>query len=242
MSNACADAGRPEGRATVARRRHTARALTLLVTFTVLVAAALVAVLAQVRFGSANAYHANFAEAAGLRAGQSVRIATVPVGKVDAVDRASDDSVNVTFTVAKTYQLYTSTRALIRRENVVGGRYLEIAVGPGELTKLPVGATINQAHTATVLDSTAKLTQDVVARDLLFAQPVVEQAGALAITQDDHKVEVDATTTPLAENYLRLNGLGAYGYFFDIYYCSIKMRINGPGCPGLESNEGPTHG
>jgi virulence factor Mce-like protein len=242
VSNACVDASRPGGRATVAGRRHTARALTLLVTVTVLVAAALVAVLPQVRFGSANAYHANFADAAGLRAGQSVRIATVSVGKVDAVDRASDDSVNVTFTVAKTYQLYTSTRALIRRENVVGDHYLEITVGPGELNKLPVGATINQAHTATVLDSTATLTQGVVARDLLFAQPVVEPAGALATTEDDHKVEVDDTITPLAENYLRLNALGAYGYFFDIYYCAIKMRINGPGCPGSESNEGPTHG
>jgi hypothetical protein len=204
------DAGRPEGRATVAGRRHTARALILLVTVTVLVAAALVVVLPQVHFGSANAYHANFAEAAGLRAGQSVRIATVPVGEVDAVDLASDNSVNVSFTVPKTYQLYTSTRALIRHENVVGDRYLEITMGPGELHKLPVGATINQAHTATVL---------------------VEQTGPLVTTPDGRKVEIEATTGPLAENYLRLNALGAYGYFFNVYYCSIQMRINGPGCP-----------
>jgi ABC-type transporter Mla subunit MlaD len=197
----------------------------------VLVAAALIAVLPQIRFGSANIYHANFAEGAGLRAGRPVRIAAVPVGKVDAVDKASDDSMNVTFTVAKTYQLYTSTRALIRHENVVGDRYLEITMGPGELHKLPVGATINQAHTATVLDSTAKLTQGVVARDLLLGQRVVEQAGPLATSQDDRAVEVDATNGSLAENHLRLNALGSYGYFFDIYYCSIQMRINGPGFP-----------
>lgn len=128
--------------------------------------------------------------------------------------------------------LYTSTGPLIRDENVVGDGYLEITMGLGELHKLPVGATINQAHTATVLDNTAKLTQGVVARDLLLTLRVVEQTGHLATTQDDHKFEVDATTAPLVENYLRLNALGAYGYFFNIYYCSTQMRINGPGCPG----------
>jgi phospholipid/cholesterol/gamma-HCH transport system substrate-binding protein len=136
VSNACAGTGRAKRRATVAGRRQTARTLTLVITVTVSVAAALIAVLPQIRFGSANTYHAIFAEAAGLGAGQPVRIAAVPVGKVDAVDTASDNSINVTFTVAKPYQLYTSTRALIRHENVVGDRYLEIAMGPGELPPL----------------------------------------------------------------------------------------------------------
>jgi phospholipid/cholesterol/gamma-HCH transport system substrate-binding protein len=122
VSKTCANGSRAECRGTVARRLRTARTPALLVTATVLVAAALIAVLRQIRFGSANTYHANFAEGAGLRVGQSVRIAAVPVGEVDAVDKASDDSINVTFTVAKTYQLYTSTRALIRLENLVGDR------------------------------------------------------------------------------------------------------------------------
>jgi ABC-type transporter Mla subunit MlaD len=209
-------------------RGRTARMLTLFVTVTVLVAAALIAVRQQIRFGSANTYHANFAEAAGLRAGQPVRIAAVPVGKVDAVDSTSDNSIDVTFTVAKAYRLYTSTRALIRLENVAGDRYLEITMGPGELHKLPIGATIGQAHTATVRDNTAKLTQGVVARDLLLARRVVEQTRPPAATRDDRNVQVDAIAAPLAETHLRLNALGAYGSFFNIYYCSIQMRINGP--------------
>jgi hypothetical protein len=236
VSKTCANSNRAERRASVARRLRTARTPTLLVIVTVLVAAALIAVLPQIRLGSANTYHANFAEGAGLRAGQPVRIAAVPVGKVDAVDKASDNSINVTLTIAKTYRLYTSTRALIRHENVGGDRYLEITIGPGELHTLPVGATINQAHTAAVLDNTAKLTYGVVARDLLLAQPVVEQMGP---TRDDRKVEVNASTAPLAENYLRLNALGVYGYFFNIYYCSIQMRINGPGSDILIPFGGP---
>jgi len=39
---------------------------------------------------------------------------------------------------------------------------------------------------------------------------------------------LEAVIEPLAENYLRLNALGAYGSFFNIYYCSIRMKINGP--------------
>ncbi|MDT5267611.1 MAG: hypothetical protein QOI90_4237, partial [Mycobacterium sp.] len=27
---------------------------------------------------------------------------------------------------------------------------------------------------------------------------------------------------------VRLNALGAYGYFFTIYYCAIQLRINAP--------------
>ena len=40
--------------------------------------------------------------------------------------------------------------------------------------------------------------------------------------------DVNQVIEPLAENYLRLNALGAYGSFFNIYYCSIRMKINGP--------------
>jgi ABC-type transporter Mla subunit MlaD len=101
---------------------------------------------------------------------------------------------------------------------------LEITMGPGELHKLPIGSTI---------------TQGAVARDLLLAQRVVEQTRPPATTRDGRKVEVNAVTLPLVENYLRLNALGAYGYFFNIYYCSIQMRINGPGGDILISFGGP---
>ena len=115
MSKTCANSGRAERRATVARRLRTVRTPALLVTVTVLVAAALIAVLSHIRFGSANTYHATFAEAAGLRAGQSVRIATVPVGKVDAVDLSSDNSVNVTSPSPRPISLHLD-QALIRHE------------------------------------------------------------------------------------------------------------------------------
>ena len=32
----------------------------------------------------------------------------------------------------------------------------------------------------------------------------------------------------LGEDYLRLAALGAYGSFFNIYFCSVTIKINGP--------------
>jgi phospholipid/cholesterol/gamma-HCH transport system substrate-binding protein len=303
----------------------------------VLVAAGLVVVFGEFRFASGNTYHANFSNASRLKSGQDVRIAGVPVGTVTDIKLAPDNSVNVTFDVNNRYQLYTSTRAMVRYENLVGDRFLEITSGPGDLRKLPPGGTINRDHTEPALDldallgglrpvlkgldgnkvnevsnaviellqgqggalsqmlsSTSSFTTDLAARDQLIGdvitnlntvlktvdekgtqfdasvdqlqqlisglaagsdpiasaiaplasaetdltdmlqkgrrpvQGVIENLRPLAAKLDERKQDVNKVIEPLAENYLRLNALGAYGSFFNIYYCSIRMKINGP--------------
>ena len=303
----------------------------------VLVAAGLVVIFGQFRFSSSSTYHADFVNASRLKPGQDVRISGVAVGSVKDVALAPDHSVDVTFTVNKRYQLYTSTRAVVRYLNLVGDRYLEIASGPGELRKLPLGATIGRANTAPALDldallgglrpvlkgldgskindvsnaiiellqgqggalsdmlsSTGSFTQTLAARDELIGevitnlntalgtvddknaqldssvdqlqqlvtrlaqgrepiaesipalssaevdltdmlnqsrrplQGVIDNVRPLATTLDDKKADVNAVIEPLAENYLRLSALGAYGAFFNIYFCSIQLKINGP--------------
>ncbi len=302
-----------------------------------LVAAGLVVVFGEFRFASGNTFHANFSNAARLKAGQDVRIAGVPVGSVQAVSLNPDNTVDVAFDVNDRYQLYTSTRAAIRYENLVGDRYLEITSGPGDLRKLPAGATIPQENTDPALDldallgglrpvlkgldgskineisnaviellqgqggalqqllsNTSTFTTDLAARDQLIGdvvnnlntvlgtvdaksaefdasvdqlqqlitglaqgrdpiagaigplasastdltqmlesgrrplQGVLENLRPLAGEMDRRKAEINEVIEPLAENYLRLNALGAYGSFFNIYYCSIRMKINGP--------------
>jgi phospholipid/cholesterol/gamma-HCH transport system substrate-binding protein len=302
-----------------------------------LVAAGLVVVFGQFRFASGNTYHANFAEASRLKAGQDVRIAGVPVGSVKTVKLNPDNSVDVAFDVNDRYQLYTSTRAIVRYQNLVGDRYLEITSGPGELRKLPAGATIVRANTQPALDldallgglkpvlkgldgkkvnevsnaviellqgqggalnnllaTTGAFTSDLAARDQLIGdvinnlntvlgtvddkgaqfnasvdqlqqlitglaqnrdpiagaipplasatndltdllqnsrrpiQGVIENLRPFAQRMDERKADVNKVIEPLAENYLRLNALGAYGSFFNIYYCSIRIKINGP--------------
>lgn len=302
-----------------------------------LVAAALVIVFGEFRFAASHTYHANFSTASRLKPGQDVRVAGVPVGTVHSVELAPDNTVDVTFDVDKRYQLYTSSRALIRYENLVGDRYMEIAAGPGDLHKLAPGGTINREHTQPALDldallgglrpvlkgldgtkvnemsgaiiellqgqggalsqvlsSTSSFTSALASRDQLIGdtitnlntvlatvdakgaqfdasvdqlqqlitklaqgrdsisgaigplasaesdltamleksrrplQGVIENVRPLATVLDNRKDDVNSVIDPLEENYLRLNALGAYGSFFNIYYCSIKMKINGP--------------
>jgi phospholipid/cholesterol/gamma-HCH transport system substrate-binding protein len=314
--------------------------LVKVVVFTVamlLVAAGLVVVFGEFRFASSNSYHAIFTDASRLKSGQDVRIAGVPVGTVKGVKLQPDNKVDVTFDVNKRYQLYTSTRAVARYENLVGDRYMEITSGPGELRKLPAGATIPDTNTQPALDldallgglrpvlkgldgakinevssaviellqgqggalsellaTTGAFTQNLAARDQLIGdvinnlntvlatvdekgaqfdasvdklqqlitglaqgrdpiagaigplasaendltdmlqqsrrplQGVIENTRPLAQRLDERKDDVNKVIEPLAENYLRLNALGAYGSFFNIYYCSIRMKINGP--------------
>jgi phospholipid/cholesterol/gamma-HCH transport system substrate-binding protein len=302
-----------------------------------LVAAGLVVVFGQFRFASGHTYHATFSEASRLKSGQDVRIAGVPVGSVKKVSLNDDNTVDVQFDVNDKYQLYTSTRAAVRYQNLVGDRYLEITSGPGELRKLPAGATISMENTQPALDldallgglrpvlkgldgqkvnevsnaviellqgqggalsnmlaSTGSFTQDLASRDQLIGdvinnlntvlgtvdekgaqfdasvdqlqqlvtglaenrdpiagaipplasatndlttlleksrrpvQGVIENVRPLAQRMDERKGDINKVVEPLAENYLRLNGLGAYGSFFNIYYCSVRLKINGP--------------
>jgi phospholipid/cholesterol/gamma-HCH transport system substrate-binding protein len=302
-----------------------------------LVAAGLVVIFGEFRFGPQNTYHATFTDATRLKPGQKVRIAGVPVGSVRGVKLNPNNSVSVTFGVDKRYTLYTSTRAVIRYENLVGDRYLEITSGPGELRKLPPGGTIDQQHTQPALDLDALLgglrpvlkgldsdkintissyviellqgqggalsnlladadafTSTLGARDQLIGDVInnlntvlttIDQRGAqfsasvdqlqqlitglargrdavagaipplasaerdltsllqnsrpafkgviqntrpIATELDERKAEVNNDIEQLGEDYLRLAALGAYGAYFNIYFCSVTIKLNGP--------------
>jgi phospholipid/cholesterol/gamma-HCH transport system substrate-binding protein len=64
----------------------------------------------------------------------------------------------------------------------------------------------------------------------------------LATEFDNRKGEVNTAIEPLAENYMRLNALGAYGSYFNYYICAVTLKINGPsigppGTPGATSSD-----
>lgn len=302
-----------------------------------LVSASLVVVFGDFRFGPESSYHATFTDVSKLKAGQKVRIAGVSVGAVSGVKLNPDNTIDVKFGVDSRYALYSSTRAVIRYENLVGDRYLEITSGPGELRKLPPGGTINAQHTQPALDLDALLgglrplvkgldaekvntissaviqllqgqggaLSDVLAETSAFSsalghrdqligdaitnlntvlgtvdkknaqfsasvdqlqqlitglaknkdsiagaipplastttdltellktsrrplQGIVENSRPLATELDDRKAELNNDVEQLGEDYLRLAALGAYGSFFNIYFCSVTIKINGP--------------
>ncbi|KAB7752174.1 MULTISPECIES: MCE family protein [Mycobacteriaceae] len=311
--------------------------VTIFTVVMLLVAAGLVVVFGQFRFASSNTYHANFADASRLKAGEDVRIAGVQVGSVKSVKLKNDNTVDVKFTLNDRYQLYSSSRAVIRYQNLVGDRYMEITSGPGELRKLPAGGTVVLANTQPALDldallgglrpvvkgldgkkvneitaamiealqgqggalsdllsNTGSFSQTLADRDQLIGDtitnlntvlatvdskgsqfntsidqlqqlitglaegrdPIAGAIGPLASAENDltemlqksrrpvqgvienarpfaqrmyeRRAEVNPVIENLAENYLRLNALGAYGAFFNIYYCSVKIKMSGP--------------
>ncbi|HEV7853242.1 MAG TPA: MCE family protein, partial [Mycobacterium sp.] len=139
------------------KRNRTLLNVSIFTVAMLLVAAMLVVVFGEFRFASESKYHATFTDAARLKAGQDVRISGVPVGTVGSLKLNPDNTVDVAFQLDKKYQLYTSTRAVVRYENLVGDRYLEITAGPGELRKIAPGSTIPKENTAPALDLDALL-------------------------------------------------------------------------------------
>ncbi|GAA5044641.1 MCE family protein [Nocardia callitridis] len=117
-----------------------------------LIFAGLAIVFSQMRFSSANGYHAVFTTASGMLPGSKVRIAGVPVGSVKSVQVGKDNRAHVDFDVDRKYALLRSTRATVRYENLVGDRYLELLEGPGSAQTLPNNGTIDTEQTAPALD------------------------------------------------------------------------------------------
>ena len=114
---------------------------------------ALFAVFAQLRFGEkANDYRAEFVSVSGLEPGDFVRIAGVEVGRVEGMSINDDSTVVVDFTADDSVVLTGGSRAVIRYDDLIGGRYLALQEGTGETTRLNPGATIPLARTSPALD------------------------------------------------------------------------------------------
>ncbi|MGE0214172.1 MCE family protein [Mycolicibacterium sp.] len=136
-------------------RGHLARLLWRLAAFVAVCLVgtfALFAVFAQLRFQRDIGYLAVFSDVSGLAEGNFVRIAGVEVGKVETVAVQDDATVLVSFTTDDTVVLTAGTRAVIRYDDLIGGRFLELTDGPGDTRKLGPGATIPLTHTAPALD------------------------------------------------------------------------------------------
>ena len=112
----------------------------------------LFAVFADLRFGAHKEYRAQFTDISGLKEGDFVRIAGVEVGQVEKVSIDSGAKVLVKFSTDDSVVLTRASRALIRYDNLIGGRYMELQEGSGGTDVLPVGATIPVDRTQPALD------------------------------------------------------------------------------------------
>lgn len=106
----------------------------------------------QFRNGPTHRYSAIFVDASQLKPGDSVRVAGIRVGTVNAVALRPDNTVLVGFDADEDVALTTGTRAAVRYLNLVGDRYLELIIGPGSMRVLPAGSQISIDHTMPSLD------------------------------------------------------------------------------------------
>ncbi|MDT5100262.1 MAG: phospholipid/cholesterol/gamma-HCH transport system substrate-binding protein [Mycobacterium sp.] len=109
-------------------------------------------VFAQLRFEPEKAYRADFTNVSGLQEGNFVRIAGVEVGKVKKVTVEPDSTVLVEFTADDAVVLTDGTKAAVRYDDLIGGRYMALEQGPGGVQPLTPGQTIPIDRTEPALD------------------------------------------------------------------------------------------
>jgi phospholipid/cholesterol/gamma-HCH transport system substrate-binding protein len=113
---------------------------------------AIFAIFAQLRFQDEDTYRAEFSDITGLKSGAFVRIAGVEVGKVSDISIRPDTVVTVEFTTDQSVVLTHGSRAVIRWDNPLGDRYLELQEGAGDTKRLLPGQTIPVSQTAPSVD------------------------------------------------------------------------------------------
>lgn len=106
----------------------------------------------QFRFQPEKTYHAQFTNVSGLRNGNFVRIAGVEVGKVKNMSLQPDSTVRVEFSVDPSMIITEGTRAAVRYDDLIGGRFMALEEGAGGVKRLHPGDTIPLSQTEPALD------------------------------------------------------------------------------------------
>ncbi|MGE0220810.1 MCE family protein [Mycolicibacterium sp.] len=126
--------------------------LAVFLTVCLLGTACLITIYGQLRFPQETVYNAVFSNVSGLKKGNFVRIAGVEVGKVKDITIRDDATALVTFSADNSVVLTEGNRAVVRYDDLIGGRYLAVEEGPGGARRLPPGSTIPLDRTAPALD------------------------------------------------------------------------------------------
>ena len=169
--------------------------------------------------GSGTTYTADFAEAAGLQPGNEVRIAGVPVGRVDGVSLAGDH-VLVAFTVKGAWVGAASTVA-IKIKTLLGDKYLAVdplGRAPQDPARtIPVGRTsspydVTQAFSGLGQDisqiNTRQLARSLETISVTFrnSPPDVRQALLGLASLSESIASKDAAVTRLLAGTRKITG------------------------------------
>ncbi|RNL64825.1 MCE family protein [Nocardioides marmoriginsengisoli] len=106
--------------------------------------------------GDTRTFKADFADVAGLRVGDDMRVAGVRIGRVQGI-KITEKGVQVTFDLVKQQPILDSTRIVMRYQNLLGQRYLALVQTGAEGQPLAPGATVPLARTSPGFDLTELL-------------------------------------------------------------------------------------
>jgi phospholipid/cholesterol/gamma-HCH transport system substrate-binding protein len=91
--------------------------------------------------GDKVAYSAEFSDVSGLAVGDDVKAAGVRVGRVTAIE-TTDDGALVDFELVEEQKIYDTTRVIMRYQNLLGQRYLQLQQEGPRGEELADGTTI----------------------------------------------------------------------------------------------------
>jgi phospholipid/cholesterol/gamma-HCH transport system substrate-binding protein len=181
--------------------------------FSVLLTSIVVSSLLDINTSAATGYFAEFTNASGLQAGDTVRIAGVEVGKVSSVSLVGNHA-NVSFSVDSSQHLTTNTAAAIHFENLLGQRFLAIEAGAPGGKPLPPGGVIPMSRTTPAIDLTAVFDGFQPLFSALAPDQVNELAGSIievfqgeSGTISNLVAETASITNNLADRQLVIDGL-----------------------------------
>ncbi len=127
--------------------------LAAFVAVSLLVTTVVVASLLDLHLRPGHPYRAEFSDASGVQAGDTVRIAGVEVGKITAVGLSGRDAL-ISFTVDADQPLSTTTVAEVHYADLLGQRFLALVPGPTPGSRLAPGSLIPLGRTVPALDLT----------------------------------------------------------------------------------------
>lgn len=106
--------------------------------------------------GDTHPYRAEFTDVAGLRVGDDIRVAGVRVGRVKDI-AITDQGAEVGFDLAADQPLLTTTRMVMRYQNLLGQRYLALVQDANRGPAMPSGSTVPLSRTSPGFDLTELL-------------------------------------------------------------------------------------
>ncbi|HEV2784398.1 MAG TPA: MlaD family protein [Actinophytocola sp.] len=105
--------------------------------------------------GDTSGYTARFTDATGLNVGDDVRMSGVRIGQISSIEVVDNRYADVGFDVDAARRLPASVTATIKYRNLIGQRYLSLAIGAGDPNAiLQPGQTIPLERTAPALNLT----------------------------------------------------------------------------------------